>query len=413
MPHSLRDLLSKTGAGLMVAATGIGAGDMIAAAVGGSRYGVIILWAALVGGLLKFVLNEGLAKWHLATGTTLIEGWVKRLPKVFSIYFVIYLVFWAFLVAATLISFCGLVSNTVFPLPFSEKIAVAVWGAIHSIGAVILIYLGGYRWVERIMQIFIALMFVVVIVCAVMVCSDWGMVISSILIPRVPAEPHSIAFILALIGGVGGTVTILCYSYWLQEKYHPQEAGLLGIRFDLGIAYVMTVLFGMAVIIIGASVNPEALKGYKMIVGLSDKLGEALGDFGKWSFLLGFWGAVFSSMLGVWSGVPYLYADFTKQYTSKKGEKEILISVHSKSYRGFLWYLAIPPILLVIFEKPVWIGIAYSVMGAFFMPFLAGLLLYMNNRSDWVGRYKNSWIFNLLLLMGMALFVVLLVKELL
>jgi hypothetical protein len=27
-------------------------------------------------------------------------------------------------------------------------------------------------------------------------------------------------------------------------------------------------------------------------------------------FLLGFWGAVFSSVLGVWQSAPYLFADF-------------------------------------------------------------------------------------------------------
>ena len=70
----LRDL----GPGIVIAATGLGAGDLIAAALAGARYGTAVLWAAAIGALLKFALNEGLARWQLATGTTLLEGWIRR-----------------------------------------------------------------------------------------------------------------------------------------------------------------------------------------------------------------------------------------------------------------------------------------------------------------------------------------------
>ncbi len=63
------------GPGIVIAATGLGAGDLIAASVAGANYGIALLWAAMVGALLKFTLNEGLARWQLATGTTLLEGW--------------------------------------------------------------------------------------------------------------------------------------------------------------------------------------------------------------------------------------------------------------------------------------------------------------------------------------------------
>ncbi|MCG8606498.1 Nramp family divalent metal transporter, partial [bacterium] len=69
-----RGHLAVIGPGIAIAATGVGAGDMVAAAVSGARYGFAVIWAAAAGALLKFVLNEGLARWQLATGTTLLEG---------------------------------------------------------------------------------------------------------------------------------------------------------------------------------------------------------------------------------------------------------------------------------------------------------------------------------------------------
>ena len=58
------------GPGLVVAATGIGSGDVVSATVGGARYGVVLLWAIAAGAFFKFVLQEGIARWQLATGKT-------------------------------------------------------------------------------------------------------------------------------------------------------------------------------------------------------------------------------------------------------------------------------------------------------------------------------------------------------
>ncbi len=95
-------LFRDIGPGLVIAATGLGAGDMIVASVAGARYGTTLLWAAVLGAIMKYAMNEGLARWQLATGTTLLEGWVSRLPKFFSLYFFIYLLLWTFIVAAAI-----------------------------------------------------------------------------------------------------------------------------------------------------------------------------------------------------------------------------------------------------------------------------------------------------------------------
>lgn len=66
--------------GILVAATGVGAGDLIFASFAGSNIGLTIVWAAVVGAGLKWLLTEGLARWQMATDSTLIEGSVRHLP---------------------------------------------------------------------------------------------------------------------------------------------------------------------------------------------------------------------------------------------------------------------------------------------------------------------------------------------
>ena len=48
-----RGMLSRLGPGILVAATGVGAGDLATASFTGSQLGTAVLWAVLVGAFLK------------------------------------------------------------------------------------------------------------------------------------------------------------------------------------------------------------------------------------------------------------------------------------------------------------------------------------------------------------------------
>jgi Mn2+/Fe2+ NRAMP family transporter len=396
---SLKDI----GPGLVIAATGLGAGDLIAASVAGAKFGTTILWAAILGAIMKFVLNEGLARWQLATGTTLLEGWVQRLPKVVSIYFFTYLILWSFVVAGALIAATGLAAHALYP-----DISVEIWGILHSLVALVLVLIGRYALLEKLMKVFMALMLLVVMLCAILVAPDVSVVLQGLLVPTIP--DGSILFILSVIGGVGGSVTLLCYGYWIRERDWNKSTDLPRSRRDLAVAYILTGLFGVAIMVISAGVESETVFGPEMALGIADKLETVAGPLGKWCFLIGFWSAVFSSMLGVWQGVPYLFTDFIQQYTWQS-DKPLKVNTGSSPYRGYLLYLAIPPMLLLLAGKPVWLVIIYAVAGAFFMPLLAALLLIMNNRRAWLGKMKNGLATNLVLLASVLLFGFLLYTE--
>lgn len=203
----MRFRLHDIGPGLVIAATGLGAGDLVVASVAGAKYGTTLLWAALLGALMKFTMNEGLARWQLATGSTLLEGWIQRLPKFVSYYFFVYLLLWTFVVAGALIAAAGLAAHALYP-----ALSVAHWGIVHSLLATVLVLTGRYCLLESLMKLFIAVMMLVVLVCAILVIPDLpGSSADAALIPSIPQG--SVLFIVGLIGGVGGSVTLLCYGY--------------------------------------------------------------------------------------------------------------------------------------------------------------------------------------------------------
>jgi len=395
-PSRLRGL----GPGIVIAATGLGAGDVVTAAVAGARYGTVILWAALLGALVKWSLNDGLARWQLATGTTLLEGWRRHMPALVSHYFLVYLVSWSFLVAGALIAACGLAGHALLP-----ALPVWLWGVLHTVIAWSLVRYGRYRQLEWVMKLFVALMFVVVLFCAVQTAPSATPLLRGLVVPTIPTG--SATWLLGVIGGVGGTVTVLSYGYWIREKGWLGPESFPRVNTDLIVAYALTGVFGVAIMIVAGGVDVAEVSGSRMALAVAEALGEVLGPFGKWCFLLGFWAAVFSSMLGVWHGVPYLFADVRAQATNRHD-----VHTGSTHYRGFLAFMAFTPILLLFLERPVWIVKMYAVAGAFFMPFLAVLLLIMNNRRTWVGAHRNGPIRNLCLLAALGLFGILLLFQL-
>ena len=85
-----RSWLDALGPGILVAATGVGAGDLAGGALAGARLKLAVLWVCLIGAALKFVLCEGLARWQLSTGTSVADGVFKNTPPVVRFTFLIF-----------------------------------------------------------------------------------------------------------------------------------------------------------------------------------------------------------------------------------------------------------------------------------------------------------------------------------
>ena len=91
------------GPGLVVAATGVGAADLVATLIAGQKFGYTLLWCVVVGCLMKIVLVEGAGRYSLATGRTIFEGW-RSLGRWTTWYFGPYILLWGFVYGATAMS---------------------------------------------------------------------------------------------------------------------------------------------------------------------------------------------------------------------------------------------------------------------------------------------------------------------
>ena len=205
--------------GFLVAATGVGAGDLATASLTGSQLGVAVLWAVVLGGFLKFILTEGLARWQLVTGITFLEGVAHRLGHIIGWLFLPYLLLWSFFVGSALMGACGVTLHAMIPLFPDAADGKIFFGMLSSLVGLGLVLAGGFQLFEKIMGICVGIMFCTVVATALMLWPGTKEVITGLLIPRIPEiQGTGITWTIALMGGVGGTLTILCYGYWIREK---------------------------------------------------------------------------------------------------------------------------------------------------------------------------------------------------
>ncbi len=385
--------------GLLMAMTGVGVGDLATAGFTGAQLGTSVLWAVLLGGMFKYILTEGIARWQLATQTSIIQGAIAHLRIPFIIFMIIYFVPWCWFVGGALINAAGVAGKEVmFLMGFDVTKAQA--GIAHSALALILLLMGRQAVFNRLMSVLAVVLFLTVLSCVIMVPVSPQAILSGLFVPSIPDQVGALSWTIALMGGVGGTLTVICYGYWLANSEREGLAGLKTSRWDIAISYSFTCLFGIAMVIIG-SVAVQEGKGLNLLLSVSEYFSHHIHPFMGGLFLVGAWAAIFSSLLGVWQAVPLIFAD---GFHSLKGESRSLkVLPESTAYKAWLVALALVPILsLVMSFKEV--QKLYSVVGAFFMPILALTLLWLNNKHV-TANFKNSILLNSALVLVLVFFV--------
>lgn len=393
------------GPGLVVAATGVGAADLVATLTAGSRYGYTLLWAVIVGTVMKIVLVEGAGRYSLASDRTIFQGW-RSLGPWTSWYFGPYILIWGFVYGATAMSSSALPLAALFPV-----LPLWAWAILMGLIGFGIVWLGRYAAVEKITALMVGVMFLIMVGLAIITLPN----IPTMLTGLIPVIPQGgVVYTLALAGGVGGTITLAAYGYWLREKGWHQPRWMRVMQLDNAVAYTVTGIFVLAMLVVGAEVLYSAgyaiSAGDKGLLDLDTVLRERFGDVIGIAFLVGFWAASFSSVVGVWSGVSLMFADYWGSVRKKPSGHPDTVS-GGKYFKFYLLWLTFPPMLLLTLDRPVFLILLYGVLGALFMPFLAITLLGLLNTSRTPKRWRNGLFTNLVLAACAVLFSILGIYE--
>ncbi|MFD3514157.1 Nramp family divalent metal transporter [Streptomyces sp. NPDC058657] len=416
-PGPRRSSWKYIGPGIVVAATGVGAGDLVATLIAGSKFGYTLMWAAVIGCVVKIALAEATGRWHLATGRTLFEGW-RSLGQWTTWYFAVYVVIWGFVYGATAMSSSALPIVALFP----DGPSLKFWAILCGLIGLAFVWFNRYAVFEKVMTVLVGIMFVVVVYVAIRVGPSVGKSFAG-LAPVLP--DGSLLYTLGLIGGVGGTITMAAYGYWVNAKGWTNSSWMKVMRLDNRVAYVTTGIFVVAMLIVGAellhSTGLALTKGDRGLIDLGKILQDRFGATTAKLFLVGFFATSFSSLIGVWHGVSLMFADFVERFRrDREGAPvelgtaaEVAEGKREKSvpFRAYALWLTFPPMALLWLDQPFGLVVVYGVLGAFFMPFLALTLLWLLNSSRTPGEWRNGILSNVLLAVSGLLFLVLCVKQ--
>jgi hypothetical protein len=168
------------------------------------------------------------------------------------------------------------------------------------------------------------------------------------------------------------------------------------------VSFGLVFVFSLAMMFLSTQIQWQGSileQGPQLCLTLAARIGAETGEIGRVIFLAGFWGAAFSSVLGVWHGVPFLFDDFLHLWRRERptGQK-------GGAYRSWAAYLTLAAMSALLLQRPVWLVFVYTVVGALFFPFVISTLLWLNN-SRFVRRdMRNGILVNAILVSGLLLY---------
>jgi Mn2+/Fe2+ NRAMP family transporter len=387
--------LTSGGPGIVFIAATVGAQDLVTGAAAGANYGYGLLWLLAFSVVARFIYLEATARYVLATGESLVEGFA-RLGR-----WALWLLLISILIkrhASNLyeLLLLGFAATWLLPLPF--KGGTVFWALLFWIGGFALIYWGQYHAVERFCRPLVLLLGGTLAVVAIM-SGPKPIEIAKGFLPFLRTSEGgflSAAFVLmALAGGATGSISNIKYSAFIHEKGWRDRSYLGEQRIDLAKGALGLLLAGAMIQIAAAEQfgpgsavlikNPEQL-----ITGYASTLGEA----GRVIMGIGVWAAVFSTYLGANTGYTLIAADVIanirrKRYGAAAGKQ--------LAYRYVLiWFVISPIYVLWTNWSPVWLVLFASAVQLAMLPVMTMMLLILTAGKR-MGQLRNSMAVNLFL----------------
>ena len=106
--------------------------------------------------------------------------------------------------------------------------------------------------------------------------------------------------------------------------------------------------------------------------------------------------------------MSFLFADWVRVAKGIPDEQaDEHTKVSSPAFRAFLAWVAFPPMLLLLFDQPVFLVVVYAAVGALAMPFLVIVLLLLLNSAKVEAAFRNRMFANALYAVILLMFLIL------
>lgn len=381
--------IAAAGPGLVFLAAAVGPQDLVSNASAGANYGYSFVWALGLIVLGRYIFLETTARYVMATGKSLIEGYagLGRWPLSLALIAIVIKRHTSNLYQLLLL---GITANWVVPLPFGG--GPVVWSLVFWTLGFALMYFGGYRQVERWCRPLVLLLGGALAATAVLAKPSVEEIAYDLFHPSWGDAGHGISAVFVLMtlaGATAGSISNFKYAAFLHEKGWRSKANLAEQRIDLATGAAGLLVTGLLVQAAAAgALGPSAaeITDPESLIGA---FAAALGETGRLMVAIGLWAATFTSYLGANTGYALLTADTWARLREVAPE-----DVPAGTRPAFRWaligFIAPPLYALATDWSPLLIALLASALQLVLLPVVVVMLLRLTTDRKQMGDLVST-----------------------
>lgn len=371
--------LALIGPAFVAGAWQFGPGNLTSAVEAGSAYGYSLIWVIVVSTILMIAYTDMSVRIGITAGGSMIQTIKHALGKPVGVLAGISVFF------ITLCFSVGNAAGSGLALSMLFGGSSILWTLVCSVAVgFILLMRNLYGVVERILLVLVAIMAVGFVCSAILARPDW-VASAAGFVPTFP--PSAQLLIIALVGTNFSINAAFFTSYATRAKGTRADQYRDSTITDTLPGIIAPGIMTCLVIMVAAAVLGHTGERVQTLVQLANVFQPLAGSVGSTLFVLGFFGAAFSSMLANAAAGGTLLSDGMGWGGSFDAVRTKLLVGCVLGFGALI--VALAPgsrVQLIIFAQAMTVLVA---------PFLAGLLMIISNRRE-MGDLRNTLLHNVL-----------------
>ena len=413
-PVGFANILRKIGPGIVLAASIVGSGELIATTALGAKVGYTMLWLVIVSCFIKAVVQAFLGRYVIARAETGLDA-VNRIPgpRGRKINWVV--VAWALMVFMVLFQIAAMfigVSQVMFQV---TGWPVGMWVIVFWVLTLVLLLGGGYSRMEKLAMVKVGLFTFITLLAAVLLIGSptfsVGEMVSGFTF-QLPTEGMAIAIAVFGITGVGAT-ELYVYTYWCVEKGYARYTGphdnteawrrrargwATVMNVDVVLSMFVYTIATVAFYLLGAGIlhaMGQVPKGADMIPVLSNIYTQTLGGWAQYLFYIGAIIILFGTIVAATAGHARMCSDLMRimgvfshdDLRARNRWRDIFVVILTVIPVCMFWIFGQAPVQMV-----TWGGMAQAAM----LPIISCATLYLYYKHMRSTLAASNWMVALL-----------------
>ncbi len=370
----IKNWFKNIGPGPLVAAAFIGPGTVTLCTIAGVNFGFALLWAMVLSVVATIVLQEMSARLGIVTQKGLSEVIRTEIKHPVFRTLTVILILSAIVIGNAAYE-AGNISGSVLGLQAVFSGSKAFYSILIGVVAFILLYIGNYKVLEKVLVVLVMLMSLAFLITAILTQPNLFEIVKGVFTPKFPEGS-----LLTIVGLIGTTVVpynLFLHASLVKEKWHT-TSDLKHARKDTIIAVALGGLVSMCIIIAAAAIQSSDVNS---AADLAKGLEPLFGAFSKYFLAIGLFAAGITSAITAPLAAAYVACGCLGWETNLK----------SNQFR-IVWILIL---LLGVLSsasgvKSIEIIKFAQVANGMLLPIIAGFLIWIVNKKSILGAYRNT-----------------------